>query len=497
MTPMIWAEPTKVIDCYFCSCDIGGHNSKSSSNITYPQFSSSIRPTHFKESSTKHNTPKQNAIDANLPEHWFTIIADSDFDAFKSESELEQSDEDFVIDLKEPKQFNQQELNDLIRECGLCKEKSELLASRLKEKNLLTRGTNVTFYRKREQKFIPYFEEKDSFVYCNDINGLMKALGVKHKPAEWRLFIDSSKTSLKGILLHNGNKYASVPIAHSVHHKESHESVQLLLNLIKYNEHDWQVCGDFKILNFLLGQQSGFTKFPCFLCEWDSRDRTNHWIKKEWPARKALTVGEKNVIQKNLVDRHKVILPALHIKLGIMKQFVKKLDGTGDTFQYLQGKFPKLSDPKVKEGVFVGPQIRKLMKDDQFVAVMTPIEKNAWISFKNVIKNFLGNRKSANYKEIVDEMLKNFHKLGCNMSMKIHYLHSHLDYFPENLGAVSEEQGERMHQDMSNFEQRFQGRWDIHMMADYAWMLHRDLPNAVHTRKSKKRSLFHKRYTKE
>jgi hypothetical protein len=34
------------------------------------------------------------------------------------------------------------------------------------------------------------------------------------------------------------------------------------------------------------------------------------------------------------------------------------------------------------------------------------------------------------------------------MSLKVHFLNAHLDYFPENLGAVSEEQGERFHQDI-------------------------------------------------
>ncbi|GFV91345.1 uncharacterized protein TNCV_898621 [Trichonephila clavipes] len=46
------------------------------------------------------------------------------------------------------------------------------------------------------------------------------------------------------------------------------------------------------------------------------------------------------------------------------------------------------------------------------------------------------------------------------MSVKVHFLHSHLDYFPENLGAVSEEQGERFHQDIKEMERRYQGRWN-------------------------------------
>ena len=62
------------------------------------------------------------------------------------------------------------------------------------------------------------------------------------------------------------------------------------------------------------------------------------------------------------------------------------------------------------------------------------------------------------------------------MSIKIHYLRSHLDNFPENLGDVNEEQGERFHQDIKIMEERYQGRWDSHMMADYCWSLMRDNP---------------------
>lgn len=34
------------------------------------------------------------------------------------------------------------------------------------------------------------------------------------------------------------------------------------------------------------------------------------------------------------------------------------------------------------------------------------------------------------------------------MSLNQHFLHSHFDYFPENLGTVSEKQGEIFHQDI-------------------------------------------------
>jgi hypothetical protein len=89
-------------------------------------------------------------------------------------------------------------------------------------------------------------------------------LGVVYDASEWRLFIDSSKRSLKGVLLHNSNTYASVPVAYFIRSKEMYENVEILLNKMKYKEHGWLICGDLKVLCMLLSQQPGYTKFPCF-----------------------------------------------------------------------------------------------------------------------------------------------------------------------------------------------------------------------------------------
>jgi hypothetical protein len=67
-----------------------------------------------------------------------------------------------------------------------------------------------------------------------------------------------------------------------------------------------------------------------------------------------------------LIDPRKVLLPSLHIKLGLVKQFVKALPKKGECFKYLCKKFPGLSDAKLKEGIFVGPDIWKLLSDDLF-----------------------------------------------------------------------------------------------------------------------------------
>ncbi|UYV70821.1 hypothetical protein LAZ67_8000735 [Cordylochernes scorpioides] len=87
--------------------------------------------------------------------------------------------------------------------------------------------------------------------------------------------------------------------------------------------------------------------------------------------------------------------------------------------------------------------------------------------------------------QLVQNMLKSYEALGVNMIIKVHYLHSHLDKFPDNLGAYSDEQGERFHQDMKVMEERYKGVWDCHMMADYCWNLSRDLPKYTYKRKSK------------
>ena len=158
-------------------------------------------------------------------------------------------------------------------------------------------------------------------------------------------------------------------------------------------------------------------------------------LENVWSVRKHLTVGEKNIINEPLVDRQKIIFPSLHIKLGLMKQFVKALDTGANCFKYLCESFPALSYEKIKAGVLDGPQIRQHMKDNAFPNSMNGTERQAWLSFVTVVENFLGNTKSDDYRNIVETMLENYHKLGCNMSIKVHFLNSHLELFPDNLGA--------------------------------------------------------------
>ena len=174
--------------------------------------------------------------------------------------------------------------------------------------------------------------------------------------------------------------------------------------------------------------------------------RDQHWSQKQWPLRTTLTPGIKNILNDTLVDPKKILLPPLHIKLGLMKQFVKALPKDGDCFTYLCSKFPHFSEARLKERIFVKPD-DKLMFDSNFEATMNKKEKEAWISFKKVVITFWGNVKAPNYKLIVANMINKFKTLCCLMSLKVDFLHNHLD-----LGKVSEEQGERFHQDIKEME---------------------------------------------
>jgi len=127
--------------------------------------------------------------------------------------------------------------------------------------------------------------------------------------------------------------------------------------LISYDSHKWVVCIDLKMVCLLLGQQLGYTKYLCFLSQWENGAKSEHWIIKDWPKRNQLTPGEYNIINQPLINKNKIIFSPLHIKLGFMKQFVKALDKQGSYFEYIGQVFSGISTEKLKAGIFDGPQI--------------------------------------------------------------------------------------------------------------------------------------------
>ena len=183
-----------------------------------------------------------------------------------------------------------------------------------------------------------------------------------------------------------------------------------MLEKIGYDQHKWFICVGLKMVNFLLGQQSGFTKCPCFLCMWDSRDRAQHYTKKDWPLQEELVpFKERNVINDSLVNRERILFPLLRIK-----HFTKALDKDDDCFTYLCQAFTGLTMEKLKAGIFDGPQIQQLIRDPEFKNSMNEVELEAWKAFVLIVKKFLGNNEATNYAELVN-MLITFRNLGCNI----------------------------------------------------------------------------------
>ena len=471
--PMIWREQRDhVSDCYFCALSIKGLSDKDRKHLLYPTLQSAIRP-------VPHSP--------DLP-----VPARSTTSPLNSSPEVSDDDQDCDMDtsfelsdsLSTPHLISTEELNDLVRDLKLTKFAGELLASRLQGWNLLDSDAKVTFFRTRTADLTNLFSMNGDLCYCNDISALFNKFGIVFDTQEWRLFIDASKDSIKAVLLHNGNTYPSVPVAYSVTMRETYQNLKEILQCINYEQYKWAICADFKVIAFLTGLQSGYTKFCCFLCLWDSRSRSEHFTRKDWPPRVVHIPGTNNISNVPLVDKHHVLLPPLHIKLGLIKQLVKALDRESAAFRYLIQKFPKLSEAKIKEGIFVGPQIRELLNDGHFEETMTAPQLAAWQAFRSVCTEFLGNHRSENYIDHIQRLLTSYESLGCKMSLKLHFLNSHIDFFPANLGNVSDEAGERFHQDVALMEKRYKGKWSSSMLADFCWMLQRDAPNATYKRKS-------------
>ena len=84
---------------------------------------------------------------------------------------------------------------------------------------------------------------------------------------------------------------------------EEHDNIRILLEKIKYADHQSKSCEALKIVTIILGEQEGFTKNPCFLCLWNSRDREKDYKQNKWPTKNEMIPGSNNVFKESLVDR--------------------------------------------------------------------------------------------------------------------------------------------------------------------------------------------------
>lgn len=150
--------------------------------------------------------------------------------------------------------------------------------------------------------------------------------------------------------------------------------------------------------------------------------------------------------------------------------------------------FPKLTANKIHAGVFNGPNVHKILNDEKLFNRLPKNFREALMALKDVVENFLGNKKASNYVELVAKMLEKYNGIGALMSLKMHFLDSHLADFETyvNMGAVSDQHGERFHQDIKIMESRYKGKDYRRMLGDFCWRQICEDPNTKWSRKSKR-----------
>ena len=89
-----------------------------------------------------------------------------------------------------------------------------------------------------------------------------------------------------------------------------------------------------------------------------------------------------------MVDSEKILMPPLHIKFGLVKQFVKVMNKDGNGFQHISAQFPFLSEAKKKAGIFTGPQVLLMLQCKELEDKMNARKAGAWKAFREVLQKF-------------------------------------------------------------------------------------------------------------
>lgn len=115
------------------------------------------------------------------------------------------------------------------------------------------------------------------------------------------------------------------------------------------------------------------------------------------------------------------------------------------------------------------------MKSETFLRVLRGVHSLAWDALKKVIEGVLGGKRvqQVEIEERVNDMLYYFEKIDASMTLKLHFLHNHLDVLLKQLPEESDEQGERFHQITMPMEKRFKGKRLDALLAEVCWWTHK------------------------
>ena len=83
--------------------------------------------------------------------------------------------------------------------------------------------------------------------------------------------------------------------------------------------------------------------------------------------------------------------------------------------------FPTISEAKVQGGIFVGPQIRRMLVSEELDEQIFDLDRNARKAFRMIVEGFLGNHLRDDYAIVMSNLIESYEKLGCHISLKLHF----------------------------------------------------------------------------
>ena len=105
-----------------------------------------------------------------------------------------------------------------------------------------------------------------------------------------------------------------------------------------------------------------------------------------------------------------------------------------------------------------------------FLNTLSGAEKDAFDDLVKCVKNVLFGINDTSFNaEILQSMTKNFENMGANFSPKMHYVLSHINIIQSESVVVSDQHGEKFHQVLKFFEERYNRKHLVNMLSDYMW----------------------------
>jgi len=447
--PRIWREQRDhLTDCFFCLASVGGKQLP-----IYPDLQSSRAPVpHSLDIPVPLNQNTEKEIE-NCSTSTGTSINESECDFVSVKKVSRESFESYSKRLK------------------LSKRGGEEFRKILNEIGVLSSEVTYRSVRSRADDFDNFFTEENGLCFCNNVPDLIFNLFNEYRSSEFLLFIDGSVAGIKAALIKKDGAHFPVLILQWNKAKENYSTLKEILTRLNYVEGNWEICGDFKILQILMGLKNGGNiRHPCFFCLYHAQ-HTEKETKVDWEERTSFIEGQYSVERVPLINTEKIVLPSLHLKLGLFKQYLKYIpnEKARDAVKQL---LPNLSSAKITGGILTGPQIDKIINSETFTQTLTTSENDCRKNILNVFRNVLVPSPSTVTEKrlMVDKMISSLNSLKVNYSPKMHFIDFHLTEFLGRQYSVSDQHGERLHQTLKDFEKRYMNKSVKKMILDYLWM---------------------------